>query len=144
MSSVSSKFIKSSFEFENAYVTGIGSLEPDMDLFKIGRSTGFTVGRMNGVRTTELRSWRQETNGSLTRVDSDAYCVVPSYEFNPAFSERGDPGSFVLNKEGKFVGILFGGSSDGTSFFTSAEDLQADISRVTEATELRFGNEEGV
>lgn len=117
---------------------GVAPISPDMDLYKIGRSTGFTAGRLNGVGMTELHSWQQNDDGSWKEVRSTAYCVVPTADTNQAFGEGGDSGAFVINNKGRFVGLYFGASTDNTGYFTSAEDLIEDIKRVTGAVDVSF------
>ena len=85
-------------------------MEPNIELVKIGRSTGFTAGRLDGVRTTTLHSWERDEAGDWIEVLSKVYCVVPivGCTCEPTFGKQGDSGSFVMNNRGSFVGLLVG------------------------------------
>ncbi|WEW57328.1 hypothetical protein PRK78_002793 [Emydomyces testavorans] len=132
------KYLSSSFTASEEYIPGMAELAEDMDLFKIGRSTGFTAGRLNGVKTTTLHSWTRNEKGQMEEKLSEAYCVVPDSAFNSVFGTAGDSGSFVLDNRGCFVGLYFGGSTDGTGYFSGATELIHDIKMVTGACDVRF------
>ncbi|OAX81324.1 hypothetical protein ACJ72_04333 [Emergomyces africanus] len=122
-------------------VSGVASIEPDMRVFKIGRSTGFTVGRLGGTDSTNLHSWVQDETGTWAEeVESKTYTIFTNKKFNSEFGTRGDSGSFLLDSNGNFAGLYFGGTTDlrGVGFFTGADDLITDIKRVTEAKDVRF------
>lgn len=122
-------------------VPGVASIEPDMEVFKIGRSTGFTAGRLGGIESSTLHSWVQDEMGAwVEEVESKTYTIFTNKKFNYEFGTRGDYGSFVLDSYGNFAGLYFGGTTDlrGVGFFTSADDLIMDIKRVTEAKDVRF------
>lgn len=116
-----------------------------MLLFKTGRSTGFTVGRLNGIEKSTLHSWKWDGLGNLVEVESQAYCVLPDSSFNrngggpSSFGKGGDSGSFMMDRTGSFVGLYFAGStSSNIGFFMGADDLIADIKRITGAVEVSF------
>ncbi|KAK2766148.1 hypothetical protein FQN54_007664 [Arachnomyces sp. PD_36] len=119
-------------------IQGVAAMQPDMDLFKMGRSTKFTVGKLNGVRKTTLNTWTLDASGTLVETPSHAYVAVPTTLYNGIFGSKGDAGSFVLDSNGRLVGLFLGGATDGTGYFTSAEDLITDIKRVTGAKDVSF------
>ena len=116
-----------------------------MLLFKIGRSTEFTVGRLNGIEQTTLHSWKRDGVGNWVEVESRAYIVLPDSSFNRsragplAFGQGGDSGSFMMNTKGAFIGLYVGGSRrSGLGFFIGADGLIADIKKVTGAVDVSF------
>ncbi|KAK2755075.1 hypothetical protein FQN54_006604 [Arachnomyces sp. PD_36] len=126
----------SSFRRAQPTVGGHTRIELGLGLFKIGRSTGFTVGFFNGVQQTALCSRTRDEKENWKPVVSRAYCVVPNLWISPTFG-NGDSGSVVLDREGKFAGIFIGGGSDThVGYFTGAEDVIDDIKRVTGATNV--------
>lgn len=111
--------------------------EHDMGLFKCGRSTEFTAGRYAGLQTTLLHSWKATSQG-LVHTVSREHSVVSLSSKEP-FGTRGDSGAAVINAAGHFIGVYFGSNTaTATSYFTSAEDLFADILTITGAKDVRL------
>lgn len=99
---------------------------PGMKVFKIGRRTGFTGGRIKGIEGTDLKFWVQKPDGTWCKKTSKAFLVVS--EGGRVFGDPGDSGSFVFNEFGMLVGLCVGGDDQlGTGVFTGAEDLFANI-----------------
>lgn len=113
------------------------SLEGGTDLFKIGRTTDATWGRYNGIKAISLVDWRNGPN-EARRIYSNDHSVVGG-SVGPEFAKGGDSGSFVFDKFGGVVGLLLA-ANDGTntSFFTTLDDVFADIRQITGANDVRL------
>ena len=125
---------------ENKVVGAQVLVTSDDDLFKFGRTTDFTWGRQNGVHECRLVGWREDDGGVLRQETHDDYQVVgmpPSDGL--LLGDGGDSGSFVLNCDGAFVGLYFGGNTHtNTGYYTAAYDLFASIKSVTGARGVRL------
>lgn len=109
-----------------------------IEVFLLGRMSGATAGRLNhirdGVRTTYLQK-----NGSKRTVVSREYVVLDYAATNteyarkvPAFSQGGDSGSPIFDRDGLLVGMLFAGhatdeSGYPASWMSPAEKILAHI-----------------
>lgn len=117
-------------------VQGIAALKDEMRLFKYGRRTGFTGGRLNGIQQSDIHGWFENENGKLEFYQGKAYTIVP--EGVTPFGDPGDSGSFVVDEEGRFAGLYFGGDMGrGTGLFIEAKELFQDIMYITGATDVR-------
>lgn len=116
-------------------VEGVGSVDGQVDatvgtpVQKCGRTTGCTFGTVGSTDATlsldygdgiGLRTLRRQV-----RIDTDA-------SLSPRFSEQGDSGSVVMNLGRQVLGLLFGGSSDGSTTFANPiaialEELDVDL-----------------
>src|SRR5690606_159840 len=107
-----------------------------MRLFKYGRRTGFTGGRLNGLQQCDIQGRDQQERGKLEFYRGKANTIVP--EGVTPFGDSGDSGSFVVDEEGRFAGLYFGGyMGRGTGLFVEAKDLFQDIMYITGATGVR-------
>ena len=103
-----------------------------MPLFKVGRRTGFTEGRLNGPKTADVHSWFTDVDGQVQHVKGTVFEVTAVD--CPTFGDFGDSGSFVLDASGQLVGLSVGGGSQlGTGLFVGVEDLFEDIKLITGA-----------
>ena len=79
-----------------------------LEVFKVGRTTGVTRGRLRGVNTTPVpikigaKNYLYENLGYITPLEAS----VP-------FSKPGDSGALVYSKDGKAVGFVVGGCRKG-------------------------------
>ncbi|KAM5476120.1 hypothetical protein MauCBS54593_000803 [Microsporum audouinii] len=120
-------------------------LDTNIPVFKLGRSTGFTKGMINGIETTTLLSWTLGgPSGDMpTQKCGQDWVIAPSHEDGSSargdFSARGDSGAFVLDKYGRFIGLLLSGNLHcSISYMTSASDLFQDIKEITGASNVRI------
>jgi hypothetical protein len=87
-----------------------------IDVAKIGRTTGFTQGRISAVALIDL-----EISFGDRLVSFDDQIEIRSPAASP-FSAGGDSGSLVVDLQGNAVGLLFAG--------TTSRDRQLDITYV--------------
>ncbi|RAK98803.1 uncharacterized protein BO80DRAFT_447165 [Aspergillus ibericus CBS 121593] len=114
-------------------------LEPDMRLFKSGRSTQNTEGRYAGVMQARIH---RETNTQGERVPVVTYEHEISALYGKIFAEPGDSGSWIYTQNGAVVGMLIGGSERMNTFdFIEIGDLMRDIQVVTGALEVRVAED---
>ncbi|KAM5458288.1 hypothetical protein MaudCBS49596_000201 [Microsporum audouinii] len=119
-------------------MSGTASVDEHDLVFKIGRTTGFTGGRVNGIKLSDLQGWTTNAQGEREYVQGTAV-VVGSLNHNIPFGEPGDSGSFVMNSDGQFVGLYIGGDVDNqTGLFIEAQCLFEDIKRVTNCRNVRI------
>lgn len=112
--------------------------QTDMQVFKLGRRTEFTDGRVKGLRETDLKSWAVRPDGTWLKKASKAIVPVSDSAGDP-FGDPGDAGSFVLNEFGMLMGLYLGGDDRlGTGLFTAVDDLFADIMLITGASGVRL------
>ena len=125
--------------FDNQYLIGTAAHALDVEVFKIGRSSGETHGFVNRILTTKLWNYRMQGNTIIYEVGNAlAVSRSPVYTIadrgSPFFSEEGDSGSVVFNKESQVVGLLFGGNSiDCISYIMPVDDMFQDIKNITGA-----------
>ena len=85
--------------------------EPAMPVVKNGRTTGTTFGWLNGLKSL-VRYYNQNSNSSgppIISFTSMETTIVPYGCGHGAFSDPGDSGSAILDREGRLVGLLTGG-----------------------------------
>lgn len=85
---------------EKVDVSALVPSRPSQCVFKSGRTTGLTWGRVSVLRTDVLLE-----NQIYTAVD-----IVPPQEQLHDFSQSGDSGSSVFDAEGSLCGLLFAGT----------------------------------
>lgn len=81
-------------------------------VLKHGRTSGWTCGRLNEIRSDCRRTWENVDREDLLTTE---FCVLNIPKFNH-FSFQGDSGSCVIDLDGKIVGILHGANGDGQHF----------------------------
>ena len=109
---------------------------PYSDVFKVGRSTGLTVGHYSHVKS--------DVNLSLPLNDSDERDAVPRRRLTQEhvivtedprngeqFSRSGDAGSWVCDCWGTLIGMLLGSSASSVSYFTPIRLIVEDIEERT-------------
>lgn len=83
--------------------------EPGMDVFKTGRTTVHTQGR---VRAVNVNNFNVDMGAGIARFDGQ---IIMEMAMTPArpFSRPGDSGSIIVDAEGRPVALLFAGSQSG-------------------------------
>jgi hypothetical protein len=110
----------------NGYaLTGVTQAELGAPVWKVGRTTGVTLGRVTAVAMDDVPV--QYPNG--TRYFNDQIEITGDHG---PFSAGGDSGSLILDAHNRAVGLLFAGSS-GPVARTWANPL-LDVLRACEAT----------
>ena len=97
-------------------VVGIVDAAVGVAVQKRGRTTGLTFGTIGSVDATLSLDYGEglgvRTLRRQVRIDTDA-------SLSPRFSAQGDSGSVVLDMDRHVVGLLFGGSTDGSTTFAN-------------------------
>ncbi|KAJ9414973.1 hypothetical protein QL093DRAFT_2105520 [Fusarium oxysporum] len=101
---------------------------PGLVVLKHGRTTGFTIGRANGVHSVLRHAFE-----IAEEVISSEWCIVG---LGNAFSDRGDSGAVVFDLEGRVGGMITAGlrkqdNADGfdVTYATPMQWLLDDIKR---------------
>ncbi|EMT72117.1 hypothetical protein FOC4_g10003970 [Fusarium odoratissimum] len=101
---------------------------PGLVILKHGRTTGFTVGRANGVHSVLRHAFE-----IAEEVVSSEWCIVG---LGNAFSDKGDSGAVVFDLEGRVGGMITAGlrkqdNADGfdVTYATPMQWLLDDIKR---------------
>jgi hypothetical protein len=90
-------------------------------VFKRGRTTGYTIGYVNGTKTmTKLKVGQKDGQGQYR--ETLEFNIV-STSTNGLFSQPGDSGAWIMDKTGQLVGMMWGKLSDNTTAFTPADYL---------------------
>jgi len=79
---------------------------PTMFVIMNGRSSGTQVGRVNGLLSVK----RTFPEYGIHKVDSLEVAVIPYGKGRPKFSTGGDSGAGVLDRTGRFLGHINGGT----------------------------------
>ncbi|KAI9802318.1 MAG: hypothetical protein M1833_001824 [Piccolia ochrophora] len=110
-------------------ITRTAAPVPGERLFKLGRSTGFTMAPCNEIRACAV--------DDVSYEDYDiGYPVASS---RPQFSTLGDSGAWVVNRNGHLVGMVVGGNTvTKTTRITGVQELFEDIRRITGAKAIRL------
>lgn len=88
---------------------GFRSAIPGERVFKVGRTTGFTVGTIDLTESSET-----QINYATGVADFDDQIFIVGYGGEP-FSLQGDSGSLVIaESDHKAVGLIFGGNQGGS------------------------------
>ncbi len=96
---------------------------------KCGRTTGCTYGTVGSTDATLSLDYGDgigvRTLRRQVRIDTDA-------SQSPRFSEQGDSGSVIMDMQRRVLGLLFGGSTDGSTTFANPitvalDELDADL-----------------
>ncbi|KAK6336300.1 hypothetical protein TWF696_001862 [Orbilia brochopaga] len=93
------------------------------EVIKIGALSDLTFGTINGVKDA--------VNFKDNGIETREWCIAA--KFRHVFSEEGDSESFVLNREGKVVGMITSGCDHITSFsyMTPIKLILEDIRKQT-------------
>ncbi len=84
-------------------IKGVGEAEIGMTIVKSGRTTGLTESRIRAIDSTVR-----------VRLDPLREAIFTDQIVADSFSEGGDSGSLVLDKENRAIGLLFAGSNRAT------------------------------
>ena len=97
-----------------------------MKVRKVGRSTGFTEGRVNGVRATVFtKGWDRGMTLEWTVVGGNG---LP-------FASQGDDGSAVWDDERNLVGMIWGSNfKEGVAFVTPIHEILNSVWNLTGQT----------
>ncbi|KAL4912364.1 hypothetical protein BDW62DRAFT_24456 [Aspergillus aurantiobrunneus] len=111
-----------------------GTLAAGQVLYKMGRATGFTVGKYGGLKSAAVA--RRIVGGEEREVATWEHCFTSPGKY---IINKGDSGSFVFTTTGYVVGMLFGGANSGDiGYFTCTRDLLDDIRLITGAKQVRI------
>ncbi len=89
--------------------SSIGSAMPGMTVFKTGRTTRHTRGR---VRAVNVNNYQVNMGVGIARFDNQILIEMDNTPVAP-FSRPGDSGSLIVDGNGQPVGLLFAGSNIG-------------------------------
>lgn len=106
-------------------------LQADDMVIKHGRTTGWTLGVVNGCGTYHF-NWQSERELSKS-ISIVGYGGVP-------FCDKGDSGSMILNTEGEAAALLFAADSstkESVNGLAFAADIRATIADIERQTQLR-------
>ncbi|KAF3480734.1 uncharacterized protein GIQ15_06081 [Arthroderma uncinatum] len=118
-------------------MSGTTSVAEGNHVFKIGRRTGFTAGIVNGIKLCDLQGWVTNSQGQKECVRGTALLILP--HACETFGDPGDSGSFVMDGQGRFVGLYFGGDRErNAGLVTEAPNLFEDIKKVTGCRDVRI------
>lgn len=100
------------------FAEGFGEIDKGRWYFKIGRSTGLTIGVCNGtgaeVQRAERVRWDEGGNKVLLDCTTTRELVIlgksndASKGNAQSFSEAGDSGSFIFDQAGQVAGLMYG------------------------------------
>lgn len=96
-------------------ISSIGRLEvnDEKSIYKIGRTTGSTVGHINGVKANVKFFPDLPTTTEYTALPNGGNVL--------SFGATGDSGSWVINGEGKLIGFIIGTGDDRLTYISSME-----------------------
>ncbi|KAI9007082.1 hypothetical protein BC832DRAFT_591690 [Gaertneriomyces semiglobifer] len=99
------------------YIRGVVDIDTDLEVYKYGRSSGASWGKVNGVKTSV------KLPGS--KCDTSEWVVV-NVDLHRSFSTGGDSGAWVTDKYGQLVGYVIGGggSSSGKDGLTYVSPIK--------------------
>lgn len=95
-------------------------------VFKCGQATGVTMGYVNEIKqdSRSLSGWPQD-------VANQSYVVLSAHE-NLLVGSAGDSGAWLVDAEGKLLGMVHGGNNNNkTCFVIPIHDLFTDIQNIT-------------
>ena len=101
--------------------------------FKIGRTTGLTFGKLNGIKSEtnlELPLNGEDQGQQKRKMISQAQVLLTPEELSTPFTRAGDSGAWVCDMFGTLVGLVWGGG-EKTSYCTPIGQIFADIEAQT-------------
>lgn len=104
-------------------VKGVADPVPGEAVLKVGRTTGCTYGRVNGIRNAAILDTAETPTSEYVVLGNDGV----------SFSEPGDSGAWVINTKGEVVGVVTGGNN-GVSYIKPIKTILKDISKETGLT----------
>jgi hypothetical protein len=115
----------------NTHCTGVSTLYAGLDVFKVARTTGLTVGAIEPlstyVRVTKPSNSKQK---AAIRTTLDLYAVRGLYD--TLFNKGGDSGAWIIDPQGDLVALLWGCcESSGHGYFTPIQLIIDDIEKST-------------
>ncbi len=122
------------FAFQGNTHVGYVSLSPlyaGLDVFKVGRTTGLTVGAIERI-SSYVKVTRQSNSKQKApmRTTLEIYAVRGLYD--TLFNKAGDSGAWILDPLGDLVGLLWGGcEKSGHGYFTPIRLVIDDIEKFT-------------
>ncbi|KAF3909094.1 hypothetical protein ABW21_db0204617 [Orbilia brochopaga] len=121
-------FIKSWYSVKGLDIRGIADPEEGEEVVKFGAVSGWTFGTINGVKDAVYVG----KPGSESRE----WCITSKHDL--VFSDCGDSGSFVINRNFKVVGLVIAGCDHirTLTYMTPMRLVLEDIKRQT-GTEMR-------
>jgi hypothetical protein len=81
--------------------------EPDQDVIKFGRTTGYTQGR---IFAFEVDNQEVNLGTDMRPIRCRFDDQIQIYAQGPAFAQPGDSGSLIMTPDGMAVGLLFAGA----------------------------------
>ena len=113
-------------------ITEIGELRPGQEVFKSGRTTNDTRGRIGEYRAFTFRRDGFEYNGEryLELTWGYRHTIHRIKEIDPWFAAPGDSGASAIDWGNRLVGILHSGIADGgegTTYVTTKTSIIYDI-----------------
>lgn len=85
---------------ENISSTIVDILNVAKLVFKVGRTTGWTAGKLNEVHAIRYKEWGEGRSA----------CFIGADAKNKPFSKEGDSGSVIFSDEGHPIALIVGGS----------------------------------
>ncbi|KAK1760432.1 hypothetical protein QBC47DRAFT_396428 [Echria macrotheca] len=114
--------------------SGLEGLKHTDRVFKVGTTTGVTVGRFNKIKdNVSIREDRHLGFGvskEISHIQGAALgCIFPR---NPAVGDQGDSGSVIWDEEGRLAGLLYRGlkphrAENSLIYITPIHDVFKDI-----------------
>lgn len=86
-------------------VDATGAVRGETRVYKTGRTTGWTEGRVSAIGVVSQVGY---TSG--TALFRNQIAIVPSSDNDGPFSDRGDSGSGIVDINNNLIGLLFAGS----------------------------------
>ncbi|OJJ43556.1 hypothetical protein ASPZODRAFT_2114065 [Penicilliopsis zonata CBS 506.65] len=108
--------------------------EHGMPVYKMGRSTEWTMGIYNGLKAAYIDTINEKDETTQVSTHEAVVCGVKGREF----ADKGDSGSFVFTTNMRFVGMISAGNGKGNGYITLASHLFEDIMASTGAVAARL------
>ena len=102
-------------------VSGTKSIKPGMLCKKVGRTTGYTEGKIVSIN---LDIWVNYSRGAKKALFKDQILIQPIGRFNK-FVSNGDSGSMVVNHKNSAVGLIFAGT-DSDAIIDNWREIKLD------------------